>query len=90
MNPDEMRREANRLRLVADLNGARGWEHNAESCRRGADALDRLADVIEYAEPFAGKQFAGFAAMWDAHPEMVEVVRIAHGETTNHEERRER
>ena len=47
MNPDELRREANRLRLVADLNGARGWENNAESCRRGADALDRLADYIE-------------------------------------------
>ena len=45
MNPDELRREANRLRLVADLNGARGWENNAESCRRGADALDRMADA---------------------------------------------
>ena len=30
MNPDELRREANRLRLVADLNGARDWENNAE------------------------------------------------------------
>lgn len=76
MTPDEMRREANRLRLVADLNGARGWEHNAESCRRGADALDRLADVIEDMEGYYGGENIG---EWHVDCDAGEVWRIARG-----------
>lgn len=81
MTPTEMREQADRLR---DATAAvpRWMQSDIIAC---ADALDRLAAVIEYAEPFAGKRFAGFAAMWDAHPEMVEVVRIARGETNERE-----
>ena len=80
MSPDELRAAAER-------------HYHCQSSERDVDVLidaaRRLADVIEYAEPFADKQFAGFAAMWDAHPEMVGVVRIARGGTTNHENRSE-
>ena len=82
MTPAEMRREANRLRLVADLNAARGWENNAESCRRGADALDNLADVIEYVEDMYGGEGVGeYLVDCDAGS----VWRIARGETNERE-----
>ena len=70
MTPAELRAAARKVHVSEPF--------YAESCLR-------LADVIEYAEPFAGKQFAGFAATWDAHPEMVEVVRIARGDTNERE-----
>lgn len=76
MTPDE-------LRIAAE--DVDNWIDPTGNAHVAAQAARNLADVIEYAEPFAAKQFAGFAATWDAHPEMVEVVRIARGETSERE-----
>lgn len=57
--PATLRAEAVRLRDVAEVNAEHGWENNAESCRAGADALDRLAREAEARERDA------------AHPEFV-------------------
>lgn len=88
---DSLTVENDRAAGRAEIEAIEAERREAEAVRDEVTAaLRRLADVIEYAEPFAAKQFAGFAATWDAHPEMVEVVRIARGETTSHEDRRER
>ena len=82
MTPAELRWEANRLRLVADLNAARGWENNAESCRRGADALDRLAEIRETMTDALTESDADEAeggAGWDVEVDARWVLRIAEG-----------
>lgn len=50
MTPDELRREANRLRVLADFCARRGEENNRSACLIGAESHDRLADVIEVYE----------------------------------------
>jgi hypothetical protein len=85
VSPDELRADADTLEAHGKRHGSVAGDSPAPEFETALESMRRLADVIEYAEPFAGKQFAGFAAMWDAHPEMVEVVRIARGETNERE-----
>ena len=74
MMPDEMREQAERLRLAAG-------GYYERDMRAGADALDRLADVLAY----VGKQMGPPASEWEHDPAAIlqTIDRIARGETND-------
>lgn len=84
MTPDEMREAAKRLRFGAEIETNLGIR---ASMRAGADALDRLADVIEYAERIAGSNRAEspFAVERVRHHDALSILRITRGETNERE-----
>lgn len=88
MSPDELRVEAKRLRMLADLHARRGEENNREACLLGAESHERLADVIEYAE-WVTYGCADPLGRWE-NPEPAfevgaSVLRLARGETNERE-----
>lgn len=87
MTPDEMRGRAHSLRVAADKAEESGLavgdlEMRAfiENVRAGADVLDRLADVIEWAASVPQvEKYPTFAAGWEEAA--LHVLDLARGET---------
>lgn len=79
--PAEMREQAKRLRMRAEI-AERKHEHptTVSDLRAGADALDRLADVIEFTEIYMGEDFE--SKFFRGRVDMARLVsRIARGES---------
>lgn len=77
-SPDELRRRAKRLRMLAEFLASKGWENNRASCLQGAEANERLADVIDWLEENRPIQCSMYSEEGD---DSGVILRIARGET---------